>query len=234
MLPKTEATIYLANQRGCSQNDWYRSYHTFNFGLYFNESKKPFGSLHALNDDTLKGGSTLKFESKEDSLILLLPVVGTLNYKNNLEIGKVEVGQAYHFFAPKDSEFEIFNTYENELINFLQVRIAVYSSEPKNNFGKSEFNFDADKNKLISLPSSGEDSIHNYTLTSIGKFDGRKEETYSLRNSDKGIFIFILEGAFEVENRLLQPRDGLALWNLKEIKFEALSNNAIILMIESQ
>ena len=45
-------------------------------------------------------------------------------------------------------------------------------------------------------------------------------------------FVFIIEGAFEVQNRLLEARDGLSLWNLSKLEFEALSNDAILMIIE--
>jgi len=38
---------------------------------------------------------------------------------------------------------------------------------------------------------------------------------------------------FEAEGRLLHERDGLALWDTVEIEMEALSNDAIILLIET-
>jgi hypothetical protein len=67
----------------------------------------------------------------------------------------------------------------------------------------------------------------------IGKFDGRKEGTHIVTDAGKGIFVFVIEGAFEVQNRLLQLRDGLALWNTASIEFEALSNDAILLLLET-
>jgi quercetin 2,3-dioxygenase len=42
----------------------------------------------------------------------------------------------------------------------------------------------------------------------------------------------VLQGAFEVQYKLMETRDGLALWNAKEIEIEALSNEAIIMLIE--
>jgi quercetin 2,3-dioxygenase len=42
---------------------------------------------------------------------------------------------------------------------------------------------------------------------------------------------FVLQGAFEAEGRLLHERGGLALWDAGEIEIEALSNNAILLLI---
>jgi hypothetical protein len=51
-----------------------------------------------------------------------------------------------------------------------------------------------------------------------------------------GVFGFVIEGAFEFQNRLLETRDSIALWNedneTLQIEFEALSNDAIILIAE--
>ena len=61
MLSKTEAIIYLANQRGCSEATWFRSIIPFNFGEFKRESRTPLGSLIAVNEHTLKEGRTLSF-----------------------------------------------------------------------------------------------------------------------------------------------------------------------------
>ena len=51
-------------------------------------------------------------------------------------------------------------------------------------------------------------------------------------NKEAGAFVFVIEGAFEVQGTLLHERDGLALWKTEEVEMEALSNEAIILVIE--
>ncbi len=233
MTLKTEATIYLADQRGCTQADWFRSYHTFNFGTYFREHRKSFGNLQVLNDDTLKGGCSLKQRVQENTTILLLPIVGAVHYKNNASINEpIEVGQAQIFFVPKDSEFEISNPYENELINFLQLWISTSLPSGKSRLEKFEFDLDENENKLIQLQSNDAENQRQGFSACIGKFKGREEATYPLRNLNNRVFIFVLEGAFEVQNRLLHARDGLSLMNIEAVEFEALSNDAIILLIE--
>jgi redox-sensitive bicupin YhaK (pirin superfamily) len=68
---------------------------------------------------------------------------------------------------------------------------------------------------------------------SIGQFRGRQEARYQLSHKTHGLFVFVIEGAFEVQGRLLHPRDGLAFWNVAEpAELEALSNDAIILLME--
>ena len=79
------------------------------------------------------------------------------------------------------------------------------------------------KNEILILPN----------VCFIGKFDGRKEEIYTLKNKNNGIFVFIIDGVFEVQNHLLHARDGLSLKNIEAIEFEALSENAIVLLLEN-
>lgn len=67
----------------------------------------------------------------------------------------------------------------------------------------------------------------------IGRYDGREEGIYEVQNPDAhGVFVFVIEGAFEVQNRLLHARDGLSLINVAEVDFEALSNDAMLLILE--
>jgi quercetin 2,3-dioxygenase len=52
------------------------------------------------------------------------------------------------------------------------------------------------------------------------------------QNPAHSCFMFVIEGAFEVQNRLLQRKDGLLLPEAGEVEFVALSDNGILLVIE--
>lgn len=226
-MKQTTAQIYLADQRSCSQMDWFRSFHTFNFGSYFHENKKPFGALQLLNDDTLAAGKSLKMAVESNIEVIILPLVGGFEYKNNMGQGYVETEQALYIALETGMTYEIINPYETELINFLQIWIKHEGISPF--ISKNEtlsFNFN-NKNQLL--------SIHHPLSKNaffIGKYEGRAEDEYILKNSSNSVFVFIIEGAFEVANRLLEIRDGIALSNIETVEFEALSNDAIILLLE--
>jgi quercetin 2,3-dioxygenase len=225
----TGATIYLASQRGCSQTDSFRSYHTFNYAKYFNEHRKAFGHLKAFNDNTLKESFTIKQIVHDTTLVILLPIVGACEYKSSALHGTADVGQMIAFCLSEDTEFEISNPYEKELINYLHIELTIDC--PLNFTNCNEFDLDANKNKLVSL-FSDQPVIHKNVLIHLGKFQGREECVYKLQDASKRIFAFVIEGAFEFQNRLLHARDGLLLHNEAGIEFEALSNDAIILLIE--
>ncbi|NII28495.1 pirin [Pseudoflavitalea sp. X16] len=243
MIPQSKGKIFLSDERGHHELDWFRSYHTFNFGQYQHEHKGAMGPLYVLNDETLAGGKSVTLMAEEDSDILLVPVVGALSVKDG--IGNsclVDAGQCYLATAPAGTAIELSNPYEEELINFLQVwfkrgEANVPSCKPAAQL--CSFDLYANKDKLVELfPRTGSwghepiTSNKPYGRQFIGKFTGRAEITHTITSPYNGLFVFVIEGAFEVQYRMLHAGDGLALWDLQEVEFEALSNDAIILVVE--
>ena len=228
-----KAKIYLQEERGLQQADWYRSYYTFNFGNYFNQHKHPFGRLYMLNEDTVAGGRTLKMAAEEDSFVILLPVTGAIKvadphgYRQMIHPGCVEV-----FHALKGDSYEIENPYSDELVNFLQ--IGLRAKLPAGFLYEHVIDFDLNSNinQMTSLLRASEDHLVATCSCAIGKFEGRQDMLYQLSTENTGAFVYVIEGAFEVQNRLLHAGDGLALWEAATIEAEALSNDAILLVIE--
>ena len=224
---QSPAKIFLAEERGFSEQAWFRTYNTFNFGAYNNEHKTPFGALYGLNEDTLAANKKVSLTAKEDSLLLLIPVVGAIEYtddKGNLFL--FQAGEAQLSIVGKNGTVVIANPYENETVNYLHAWIKC-SDDLNTEIIQHAF-FDIDENINSSCVFFSNDVLK----ASIGKYDGRAEDIYTINDASKNVFVFVIEGAFEVQNRLLHAKDGLALWYVNEIEFEALSNKAIILILE--
>ncbi|MFD1140420.1 hypothetical protein ACFQ4C_04845 [Larkinella insperata] len=228
MLTQPEALIYLAEQRGRTQSADYRSFHTFNFGDYRHENRQPFGNLTVFNDDTLLAGKSHRLTVEEPTDLLLLPVVGGIELLDELgERAFLGAGEVFQFTAFPDQSYTIENPFETEAVNFLVIGLKADPAASGNTGPFPATTFDlTNRNQLIPLFAGT--SAHIY----IGKYGGRQEETYVVGNPQKRLFVFSIEGAFEAQNRLLHPRDGLALWPLEALEFEALSNDAILLVME--
>jgi quercetin 2,3-dioxygenase len=228
MVQQNKGKIFLADERGHNEMDWFRSFNTFNFGQYQLEHKTPFGPLYVLNDDTLAGGKHISMTMEADSLLLLIPIVGAVTYKDNLDNSThIEAGEYLVRAIPAGTTFQIGNPYEDELVNFLQIWFYNTPASADNNPQVIPFDIVNYSNQLVPIPAYNPP----YKL-SIGKYAGREESVYKVSDARNGLFVFVIEGAFEVQYRLLHPRDGLALWEAEEIELEALSNDAIILVIE--
>ena len=230
MLTQTDAQIYLQSLRGEFQTDGFRSFRTFNFEEYLAPDRGPLGTLEVLNDETLMPECSCELRVQELCQVILLPVVGAIEVEEKgREPRFVNSGEALFFQASPEHIYTITNPYPDEPINYLQIRVGdnPLISTPMSLSGIT-VQFDlSEKNVLLPVRGYNGSSAHLF----IGQYDGREEGIFTSWNADHSAFIFVIEGAFEVQNRLLERRDGLALGNAEAIEFEALSNGAILLVI---
>jgi quercetin 2,3-dioxygenase len=216
------AKIFLAEERSVTETEWFRSYNTFNFGNNYNEHKTPVEKLYVCSDDTLAGSRSFTLTVNEPTQIMLLPVVGAVEFKkNDNETLLINSGQLLHTFVTNGDVFEITNPYPAELVNFLQFWIKGEEAAATQIFS---FNIDDNKNKLQHVTAK--------PLLHIVKLNGRKEIIYNPSQKGNCVFAVAVQGAFETEGILLHPRDGVAFWNYTQIETEALSNDAIIILME--
>lgn len=213
--------ILKSELRGTIASDSYNCFSTFNYLSYQEESRNSFGSLSILNDETLAPKKSIDYTLEEDQTIVLIPLVGALDviYLDTSEF--VTTNQIRVFSAKKGTHFTISNPYEKELINFIQLRFR------STTIISETISFTLEnRNSIISITQNEYFSIGACIL------DARSEGFHSLKNKNYGIFAFVLSGAFEFQNRLIENRDGLKIWNIDSIEFEALSENAILLIID--
>jgi redox-sensitive bicupin YhaK (pirin superfamily) len=224
----TAGKIFLHDQRGIQETDWFRCYSTFCNGYFPHPHKKPFGNLCVLDEDTLAAGHTLIRDTPAATSVILLLLVGSLQYQVPGEEAQVITpGNFCVLLLPAGTAYAVANPYEAAgcLIRFLRIHLdglinpvspVVYPTgiEQTNCLHEQE------------LPV-------NNAVFAIGAFDGRQEAVYRLKQAGSGVYVLCLQGAFEVQGRLLHAMDGLALEKEKAIELEALSNQAIVLIVET-
>jgi quercetin 2,3-dioxygenase len=230
MASKAEAVIYLANKRGHSEADWFRSYYTFNFREFTQEGSTPFGSLFAVNEHTLKESRTLSFTFPEKVNVLLLPIEGALNYKSGAVENAVDVGQVSCIVSSPGVPLQLSNHYTSRLINFLQICVRANDKVQTNLNHTYSFDLDSSNGEFIPLRVSSVTSSDE--LFYIGKFRGRQEVAFRARREDMGIFVYEITGTCEVHGRLLLPGDALSIKGVDVIELEALTQEAIVLLAE--
>lgn len=219
--------IYLADQRGLIENSSIRRYSIFNFESFFNEHKTAFQNLFICNDDSVAAGKLNFYLAKENSLHLFMPITGGIDIVAKNKEFSIETGQVQLLSLEKGEVLEISNPYKSDAINYLHLGMV---NDDFVFFKDQLFSFDFDKNpnKLIDIISG-----YKYPFKlSAGIFAGREEANYKLLEKSNSLFTFIIDGAFEIEGRLMHARDGLALWETEGVEFEALSNNAILINLE--
>lgn len=226
MIAQIPAQIYKSDSRGVFTSKEHHCLATFNFEHYQDLSRKAFGSLQILNEVVLAPQQRMTRFINPNTNVVILPLFGGIDYKDN--IGNEEflhVEQIRVLAADQDLSLEIFNPYKKENVSYLEIDFQMGEQYFKNYFQQYNVDF-IKRNKLNSLFEV------ERALGFMGIYDGRKEGFYTLKNSSNGVFVFVVNGAFEVENRLLESKDGLSMQNVNTIEWEALSENAILLVIE--
>ncbi len=233
MNKKAKAKIFLAQERGLNETTGFSSFNIFNLGHFFQEHNQPFGHIYLVNDDSLDAGFSLDATIEESSYLVLLPVMGAIAVKDTA--GKenlLAAGQLQILSSDKGETITIRNPFKEGIVNFLQIGIRA----ERNTITRANFFSDYDINEhpdsLSKIFPDEPGSSRLLFTVFIGKFNGRGETTLQLKSKNHGAFAFVIEGAFEVQGRLLHAGDALALWDTPEVEIEAFSNQAILLMIE--
>lgn len=226
MIAQIAAQIYKSDSRGFFNSEKHNCFSTFNFEHYQELSRNAFGSLKVLNEVVLAPQQSITRFINSNTNVIIMPLFGAVEYKDN--IGHEEflhVEQIGILGADEELTLEIFNPYQKENVSYLEFEFQMEKRHCKNDFRQYKLDLSL-HNRLHSLFE-----IEN-AFGFIGIYDGRKEGTFTLKNTDNGIFVFVINGAFEIENRLLEAKDGLAIQKTETIEWESLSQNALLLVIE--
>lgn len=238
MIKQVPGKLYLADQRGVVESPQFRRQSTFNFGTYQQAHKEPFGRLSGLNEETLGGGHEIELPVVQDSYVVVLPITGTVAYSTGGGAhGSVEVGAALTLSAPAGTLLRLRNPYEDELISCLHIWVRAAAPLTPPATGLLTVFEELRENELLELVSvraQGQSATqpHLPFILSLGRFMGRQEAMYKVAQKGNQLVAFVLAGAFELESRLLHEKDAVALWDVEEIELEALSNHAIVLLLE--
>jgi hypothetical protein len=221
--------IHLADQRGYTKSNTLRRYSSFNYGDYFNQYRTPFGRLEVWNDEMLAGGSSITVAAKNSCWFVLIPVTGEVLLKRlNGDIRLIDVGEIFVGYAVAGETLELVNLYKSDWINYIYLQLKDNRDIKVLPDEVFMFDYGGRQNELIDLVPGCKK--HPFRLH-LGVFDGRVDALYPLQNKSL-FYAFVLAGAFEMQGRLMHERDGLALWELEEADLEALSNNAVIVILE--
>jgi hypothetical protein len=223
-MQQTEGLIYLAEKRSSLQTTTLKSLQTLPTNNTEINMSAGFHTIYRFSDNLLLGGQSYFPTAKQGSCLILLPLTGAMEVYHQGKSELIGIGEIAFLKIDNEEEIQIENPYLDEAINFLEIWISI---PPRCNLQSFLNAFDIEKqaNQLIALSNKSSP----FQLW-IGKFDGRKEETLFLRKGQK-LFAFVVHGAFEFQNRLLEGRDAVWLWDCEGVEFEALANESILLLI---
>jgi len=227
--------LHKANTRGHANHGWLDSYHTFSFAGYYDPERIHFGALRVLNDDTVAPGMGFGRHPHDNMEIISIPLEGDLEHQDNTGTKQViRKGDVQVMSAGTGIQHSEKNKNDDQFVKFLQIWVFPNERNVKPRYDQKTFSEEEKKNKFLTVVSPvGEQegvNIHQDAWFSLSNLDKDKELTYTLKNKNNGVYAFLLEGDVNINDVVLNRRDGLGISETEELKIKANSNAELLLM----
>ncbi len=229
------AILHKANTRGHANHGWLNSYHTFSFANYHNPERIHFGVLRVLNDDSVDADMGFGKHPHDNMEIISIPLSGDLAHEDSM--GHKEIikqGDVQVMSAGTGVFHSEFNPNGDKASQFLQIWLFPNKKNVAPRYGQQTFDVKDRHNKWQNIinpnPESGVLWLHQDAWFNMGNFDAGKETTYTLNNPQNGLYVFVLEGAMEVNGQPLERRDGLGITDSAEVSFKFTEDAQVLLM----
>ena len=229
--------LHKAETRGHSNHGWLDSYHTFSFAEYNNPERIHFGALRVLNDDRVEAGMGFGTHPHDNMEIISIPLSGDLEHKDSMgNVAVIKNGDIQVMSAGTGIQHSEYNKSKENVVRFLQIWLFPNKKNVTPRYGQITLNVNDRHNKLQQIVSPNVDDegiwVHQNAWFHLGHFDKDFTSVYSSKLKGNGIYAFVIEGDFIIEDINLKKRDGLGIWDTDKIKIIANSQDAEILIME--
>lgn len=229
--------VHKAESRGHANHGWLNANHSFSFADYYNPERMHFGVLRVLNDDTISGGKGFGMHPHKNMEIISIPLEGALEHKDSMgNSAVIKKGDVQVMSAGTGINHSEFNHYADQNTKLLQIWLFPNKQNVTPRYQQITLNDDERKNKLqqILSPNINDEGvwIHQNAWFCLGQFDKDISYNYKVHAKENGIYAFVISGDFSIGEQTLNARDGIGIWNTKEIAFKALSKKSEILLME--
>jgi len=229
--------LHPAQSRGAANHGWLKSFHSFSFANYYNPQKMHFGVLRVLNDDEVAPSMGFGTHPHDNMEIISIPLSGELKHKDSMgNEAIIKTGEIQVMSAGTGIQHSEHNASTSEPVKFLQIWLFPNKKNVTPRYDQILLPDLAKHNVLHQVLSpNAEDAgvwIHQNAWFHMGTFDAGTAQSYALKESSNGLYLFMLEGSIEIEGETLGARDAIGLSDLKEVSFTSQSENTRVLLME--
>ncbi|MBS3999322.1 MAG: pirin family protein [Desulfobulbaceae bacterium] len=221
------------NKRGKTNIEWLKSYHSFSFGEYFDNSNIRFGSLRVLNDDTVLGGGGFPTHPHKDMEIITYVTEGALKHKDSMGTEEIiHSGEVQKMSAGTGVYHSEFNNSETQNVHFYQVWIFPEEKGLPPSYEKVKPEKSGRKNRLqlIASPEKVEGTVlvRQDAKMFLSDLDEGTKIKYEL-NVGRGSLVHLISGKILVNELELYPGDEVRIFELNSFEFLALDNSEFLM-----
>ena len=236
--PVTEnSVLHKAESRGHANHGWLDTHQTFSFASYYNPERMHFGVLRVLNDDVVDPSKGFGTHPHDNMEIISIPLEGDLQHKDSMNnVAIIKKGDIQVMSAGTGIYHSEFNNNTDKQVKFLQIWLYPNKKNVTPRYDQISLNLKDRHNRFqqILSPNSNDEGvwIHQQAWFHLGIFDNQFAANYNIKKSGNGVYAFVIKGSFLINGSLLNEKDGLGIWNLKNLDVTSQANDSEILLME--
>lgn len=228
--------FHAAAERGSADFGWLKAKQSFSFGRWYNPEKVHFGALRVLNDDIIQAGQGFGTHPHDNMEIVTIPLKGALAHNDSTGgNGIINEGDVQIMSAGTGVTHSEFNASKTEEAQLLQIWVFPKVKNIKPRYDQRSFGKTRQKNswQVLVSPDEADGSmwINQDAVFSIADMDLGKTLSYQKKFAANGIYFFLIEGSVTINEKQLEKRDALGIWDTENITINA-GSEAKILAIE--
>ena len=227
--------FHAAETRGNANHGWLNANHSFSFANYHNPERMNFGALRVLNDDTIAAGMGFGTHPHENMEIITIPMEGDLEHKDSMgNIGVINEGEIQVMSAGTGVHHSEYNKNADQAVKVLQLWVFPKKQNVTPRYDQMSVRDLKKPNDFYQVLSpNSEDAgmwVHQDTWFHLGEFDVEKSLDYTIKKPGNGVYVFVIQGSFNVEGENLKKRDAIGIWDTETINFTAQSESKVLLV----
>ena len=227
--------FHAANTRGNANHGWLNANHSFSFANYHNPERMNFGALRVLNDDTIAPGMGFGTHPHENMEIITIPLEGDLEHKDSMgNIGVINEGEIQVMSAGTGVNHSEYNKNADQEVKVLQLWVFPKKQNVTPRYDQMSVRDLKKPNDFYQVLSpNSEDAgmwVHQDTWFHLGEFDVEKSLVYTIKKPGNGVYVFVIEGSFNVEGESLKKRDAIGIWDTETIRFTVQPRSKVLLV----
>jgi len=229
--------LHKAETRGHANHGWLDSHHTFSFANYYDPQRMNFGALRVLNDDRIDGGMGFGKHPHDNMEIISIPLSGDLEHKDSMgNVAVIKNGDIQVMSAGAGITHSEYNKNTDSAGKFLQIWVIPNQRNVKPRYDQITLDPEERHNRLQQVVSPFQDDegvwIHQNAWFHLGTFDKDVELKYEFKLAGNGVYAFVINGQFTIENINLASRDGLGITDTNYFTIKSTAQDSEILLME--
>lgn len=224
-----------ASKRGGAHHGWLKSKHTFSFADYYDPDRVGFGALKVINDDHVEGGHGFSSHSHKNMEIVSIPLAGALVHKDNMgNECTIRSGEIQVMSAGTGVTHSEVNASQDMPVKLLQIWLEPNKKDVTPRYQQVSLVELLNRNQFNQVLSPNADDagvwLHQNAWFSVGEFDTGATQTYTLNDTDNGVYVFVISGSVVIDGTVLQPRDGLGITETNTFAMGVISKAQVLVM----